>query len=205
MLLFIFPAPVFLPESYYVSIHLMLLFIFSFLVMVTVASISFNTSHVTLYRSRATVMLIFADVSIHLMLLFIPEIITDYIQAASFNTSHVTLYRSEAVVQMQPRPGFNTSHVTLYPPPWLRWSRVPSFQYISCYSLSFYSLSSCGHHHRFNTSHVTLYRDFCMDSKKESKSFNTSHVTLYRRLVFWSTSYEAVSIHLMLLFIEYWI
>ena len=60
------------------------------------------------------------------------------------------------------------------------WLRLASFQYISCYSLSVFCVRSYALLYRFNTSHVTLYR---------YEPVNTYHN-------------NAVSIHLMLLFIH---
>ena len=98
---------------------------------------SFNTSHVTLYRSSSIKskpdlqvsihhMLLFiifyrpnrqtlVQVSIHHMLLFIlgGEVLV-FPALASFNTSHVTLYRIHAVFRFSWQKRFNTSHVTLY-------------------------------------------------------------------------------------------
>ena len=54
---------------------------------------SFNTSHVTLYRSPNSI----RKLSIY-----------------CFNTSHVTLYPHSCTSVIPSRTGFNTSHVTLY-------------------------------------------------------------------------------------------
>ena len=119
--------------------------------------VRFNTSHVTLYHNRNG----FSDkpdyVSIHLMLLFIKEDLTDKQCSKRFNTSHVTLYQRKKIY-------IDTESL---------------FQYISCYSLSRMltrlSIPMCVSIHLmllfimrtgilmcypacFNTSHVTLYR-----------------------------------------------
>ena len=141
----------------WVSIHLMLLFIFFCILFLLSPSwfqyiscyslsvqgaaempwlISFNTSHVTLYREEVVWYGTENCVSIHLMLLFIvlakPK---QYAAWRSFNTSHVTLYHWRGfkrlyrwevsihlmllfIVSMAKQSGigsrFNTSHVTLY-------------------------------------------------------------------------------------------
>ena len=99
--------------------------------------ISFNTSHVTLYRKSIYrnwnisfvsihLMLLFINdrppeitywcwVSIHLMLLFITSLWPVSLRIWSFNTSHVTLYQ-----------GWCSCYICL----------PCVFQYISCYSLS---------------------------------------------------------------------
>ena len=121
--------------------------------------ISFNTSHVTLYRKSIYRNWNISFVSIHLMLLFIndrPPEITYWCWVSihlmllfiwmrglmrfwdwCFNTSHVTLYQMVSLLKNIIVNSFNTSHVTLY------------------------QLSSVGKNQglgRFNTSHVTLYQ-----------------------------------------------
>ena len=97
-----------------------------------------------------------------------------------------------------------------------------SFQYISCYCLSFSSLSSLGTGINFNTSHVTVYLSACNTSDKRFlisihlmllfitykvviqinwRYFNTSHVTVYRMKTKKTNGRIKISIHLMLLFI----
>ena len=98
----------------------------------------------------------------------------------SFNTSHVTLY--QLTVHIRPA-WYNVSihHMLLFivgvglvvPPP-------PSFQYITCYSLSNKWEESTLREKRFNTSHVTLYRLRMWKLSDICTSFNTSHVTLYQ-------------------------
>ena len=143
-----------------------------------------------------------------------------------FNTSHVTLYRLLPHHTLQQQHCFNTSHVTLYlsnhagPK-----SSIALFQYISCYSLSKTRTISANPSGCFNTSHVTLYQCCYVRNLSYTLRFNTSHVTLYlmcRRWLFhfqhrFNTSHvtlylngsysdnssNVVSIHLMLLFIEF--
>ena len=54
------------------------------------------------------------------------------------------------------------------------------FQYISCYSLSLQNLKKLHTDSCFNTSHVTLYRNFHGEMYFQEICFNTSHVTLYQ-------------------------
>ena len=138
MLLFIFDKPSFSFLSCKVSIHLMLLFIKTWLELESLSR-SFNTSHVTLYRAR---------------------LLRAYRLVWSFNTSHVTLYRGEMHIRGGVARRFNTSHVTLYQNLIFPAVKYMRFQYISCYSLSatlqrIDDLRIC-----FNTSHVTLYPSF---------------------------------------------
>ena len=55
------------------------------------------------------------------------------------------------------------------------------FQHISCYSLSQAINADTVANMRFNTSHVTLYRDGIATKNGYVGGFNTSHVTLYLR------------------------
>ena len=99
-----------------------------------------------------------------------------------FNTSHVTVYRLAGYVIHDNSLNFNTSHVTVYPEGMAESFEETSFQYISCYCLSYlihlkqYQLSlfqyiSC---YCLSNQHPTLMRDLA--------NFNTSHVTVYRKL-----------------------
>ena len=96
---------------------------------------------------------------------------------------------------------FNTSHVTVYHWHKRKLCRVccisihlmllfiqilsvcafvsPSFQYISCYCLSYNHNILPALLIYFNTSHVTVYRFPCVVSSILSRYFNTSHVTVY--------------------------
>ena len=118
---------------------------------------------------------------------------------------------------------FNTSHVTLYLTVKAGVSASPTFQYISCYSLSQPVPEQAEVIKSFNTSHVTLYQATEILSQQTYyvfqyiscyslsqpvpeqaeviKSFNTSHVTLYLFARIIILSWTVVSIHLMLLFI----
>ena len=98
-----------------------------------------------------------------------------------FNTSHVTLYQESASIWKVFQRCFNTSHVTLYLISGNKTSEKWKFQYISCYSLS-------------------RGKNFTGEIEN---SFNTSHVTLYLDGTITGIPDGLVSIHLMLLFIEY--
>ena len=77
------------------------------------------------------------------------------------------------------------------------------FQYISCYSLSEQQPEKVWRQECFNTSHVTLYHKGQKVYSSWSGGFNTSHVTLYRQLAAQLHKFLLVSIHLMLLFIDW--
>ena len=96
----------------------------------------FNTSHVIVYRLCAGMLPEEDEISIHLMLLFIPLIqhriavlilfqyiscyclsigvITECLYSANFNTSHVIVYRLFLTGSLWNPPNFNTSHVIVY-------------------------------------------------------------------------------------------
>ena len=78
------------------------------------------------------------------------------------------------------------------------------FQYISCYCLSVHKVLflSC-HHTHFNTSHVTVYHKIQLHLSIWFRNFNTSHVTVYQLHQTLHESLYFISIHLMLLFIDY--
>ena len=140
---------------------------------------SFNTSHVTLYRSLAILhaSLVFPfqyiscyslsgpmgrrvarlAVSIHLMLLFIREHIAEEARNNSFNTSHVTLYLAVLTVSAYQSSFQYISCYSLSDPLLFLYQFLRPFQYISCYSLSLTTWFQTGDFHSFNTSHVTLY------------------------------------------------
>ena len=99
----------------------------------------FNTSHITLYRKQSK--------SVRR-------------QVTCFNTSHVTLYLSMSIKFPHCKHCFNTSHVTLYRFLASFISRLNTFQYISCYSLSTCRFTLYQMALSFNTSHVTLYLIF---------------------------------------------
>ena len=97
-------------------------------------------------------------VSIHLMLLFIPDGLPEltgsiqfqYISCCylsemevtlvdhlvRFNTSHVVIYQRYRMEESMERKSFNTSHVVIYPPIFFIKRIKLLFQYISCCYLS---------------------------------------------------------------------
>ena len=101
-----------------------------------------------------------SEVSIHLMLLFINNRNIMECKEICFNTSHVTLYHENGKTIRGTGHSFNTSHVTLYRFLASFISRLNTFQYISCYSLSTCRFTLYQMALSFNTSHVTLYLIF---------------------------------------------
>ena len=99
----------------------------------------FNTSHVTLYRFNTIFFCLGFDVSIHLMLLFIRRLRSSAGRQSLLVSIHLMLLF--IIVQISEKGGEIV------------------FQYISCYSLSFCIQTIKRLLHRFNTSHVTLYRN----------------------------------------------
>ena len=99
------------------------------------------------------------EVSIHLMLLFIP-LCSAVNPLLSIVSIHLMLLFIRIVCELM--------------------SNSILFQYISCYSLSTDSYWSVILHRSFNTSHVTLYPGCNCSEYPVIPGFNTSHVTLYR-------------------------
>ena len=99
---------------------------------------------------------------------------------------------------------FNTSHVTLYRVLEIRLTlNRPKFQYISCYSLSYFSLSIFNSSMGFNTSHVTLYHCYAFSHVPTSVLVSIHLMLLFIFLMELRVlSIFSVSIHLMLLFIR---
>ena len=187
----------------WVSIHLMLLFIFfcilfllspSWFQYISCYSLSmrfimdllrrkcFNTSHVTLYptvkRSLTSSMKRFNTSHVTLYRELADCLDYDVIR---FNTSHVTLYHNQITTQESIKRSFNTSHVTLYrcKGPRKCPGSLVSIHLMLLFIYSRWSLMRTKW--RFNTSHVTLYLMFPFYDKREPRCFNTSHVTLYRQ------------------------
>ena len=162
-------------------------------------------------------------VSIHLMLLFIPDHIAWDEWEKCFNTSHVTLYPGvftllctktkfqyiscyslsirDGGIKMSKNKFQYISCYSLSTKDWYKHRENFMFQYISCYSLSPCTRPPFPLSHSFNTSHVTLYPLPFQLSKVTRRCFNTSHVTLYPMQSRRNSARNGVSIHLMLLFI----
>ena len=96
----------------------------------------FNTSHVTVYRTRVIRNGEVVKISIHLMLLFIR------MAAVGGERSIVFQYISCYCLSVSGFDSFISAHL---------------FQYISCYCLSGLSLGLFNDQADFNTSHVTVY------------------------------------------------
>ena len=157
------------------------------------------------------------------MLLFIGSILVKIAEDAEFQYTSCYSLSSSASCFSFLLPGFNTSHVTLYRckgPRKCPGSLVSihlmllfiekklsdmeqkiAFQYISCYSLSFWQNQNSMQLGEVSIHLMLLFISQRMNRIIRYLSFNTSHVTLYhwrgfKRLYRWE-----VSIHLMLLFI----
>ena len=136
------------------------------------------------------------------MLLFIKALPSFCPSPVHFNTSHVTVYQSSSFRLTLLIQHFNTSHVTVYPFSSPLTSGVIAFQYISCYCLSTPHMA----HRVLNGISIHLMLLFIlllMMLRSLLLHFNTSHVTVYRLRSGRDLPDEHISIHLMLLFIEY--
>ena len=97
-----------------------------------------------------------------------------------FNTSHVTVYRGATITRTQSGKYFNTSHVTVYRIPDTDEAFEMVFQYISCYCLSnsIQPLKSLFVKFQYIScyclSDLQIFLLHCL------RNFNTSHVTVYR-------------------------
>ena len=160
----------------------------------------FNTSHVTLYRKYSCQNSRRRWVSIHLMLLFIFFCILFLLSPSWFQYISCYSLSVQGAAEMPWLISFNTSHVTLYLQQMVADADEVTFQHISCYSLSDqYTVKPFS-----NTVSIHLMLLFILETVRdhpEYSRFNTSHVTLYREEVVWYGTENCVSIHLMLLFI----
>ena len=141
-----------------VSIHLMLQFI-SMVSQRPLSILSFNTSHVVVYRSLNARFSYASLVSIHLMLQFICKKSVSWVLGLSFqyiSCCSLSRYNTPCCV---PFNCFNTSHVVVY--------LIGTMIGAAC--------DVC-----FNTSHVVVYRGKSARLASMSTSFNTSHVVVYR-------------------------
>ena len=160
----------------------------------------FNISHVTLYRKYSCQNSRRRWVSIHLMLLFIFFCILFLLSPSWFQYISCYSWSVQGAAEMPWLISFNTSHVTLYLQQMVADADEVTFQHISCYSLSDqYTVKPFS-----NTVSIHLMLLFILETVRdhpEYSRFNTSHVTLYREEVVWYGTENCVSIHLMLLFI----
>ena len=140
-----------------VSIHLMLQFI-SMVSQRPLSILSFNTSHVVVYRSLNARFSYASLVSIHLMLQFICKKSVSWVLGLSFqyiSCCSLSRYNTPCCV---PFNCFNTSHVVVY--------RGKSARLASMST-------------SFNTSHVVVYRYMPALQTWRLPGFNTSHVVVY--------------------------
>ena len=148
------------PRTNHISIHLMLLFIF-FKSSTSHGESSFQYISCYCLSGRRDERVAIDIISIHLMLLFIPNGNAFILSRIwYFNTSHVTVYR----IILDRGQGVNAISIHLM------------LLFISCTSsvtvIYFY----------FNTSHVTVYQNQNSQYRKMNGNFNTSHVTVYHEL-----------------------
>ena len=142
--------------------------------------LSFNTSHVTLYRflyRQLRTYNTFQYISCYSLSCSYHSVL---LPPTRFNTSHVTLYRISSG-DCASATGFQ--YISCYSLSMLQHLHLihnRMFQYISCYSLSFLPVLVAKPRECFNTSHVTLYLMRQFLPLPPRFCFNTSHVTLYR-------------------------
>ena len=186
---------------------------------------NFNTSHVTVYRNSGLLPCRYYEISIHLMLLFIQDLLLSLLNIIEFQ--YISCYCLSWFLHRQVLSSwhFNTSHVTVYQNSTPSFNLISKFQYISCYCLS--SKASQGRCNKEISIHLMLLfiscnrtptasdasfqyiSCYCLSSCQQHSwqlvyNFNTSHVTVYQRLKSWMKSIHLISIHLMLLFITKW-
>ena len=123
-------------------------------------NIHFNTSHVTVYQQRNCTGSTRDIISIHLMLLFITVWMYHPCSRCSISIHLMLLFICNQ--NCDSRCG------------WL-------FQYISCYCLSVLSNHLGQRLRHFNTSHVTVYLFPEIVFFWTFSNFNTSHVTVYQK------------------------
>ena len=122
------------------------------------------------------------EISIHLMLKFIPGIPTDAVL--------LPLFQYISCWSLSEASGYET----------LVYAK---FQYISCWSLSMIFITQETMISNFNTSHVEVYLPASFFVRRNFSHFNTSHVEVYRRKFSCTIFAIIISIHLMLKFIRY--
>ena len=109
---------------------------------------------------------------------------------SGFNTSHVTLYLSVINILYSIFHRFNTSHVTLYPK--IRSDRKihPTFQYITCYSLSLHPWT----YHSFLL--VSIHHMLLFISVNHSEQNCSDWVSIHHMLLFIPRFIGILSIHM---------
>ena len=139
----------------------------------------FNTSHVTVYQPQCYQHQSLYLISIHLMLLFIVDVLATQGGLHNFNTSHVTVYLLyHLVVLFAIIISIHLMLLFIYS---LEDSVLPLLVISIHLMLLFIGIRiprvQC--HNHFNTSHVTVYL-FPIGTKPWNYwYFNTSHVTVY--------------------------
>ena len=148
---------------------------------ITTLSLSFNTSHVTLYR---------------------PLLMDNGLVAYRFNTSHVTLYRFLPSSSTRSQR-VSIHHMLLF----IALQRLQdlylySFQYITCYSLSWISRQRWRGHCRFQ--YITCYSLSVPSQSFSLAKYRFQYITCYSlsNSIILRTDQSGVSIHHMLLFIQ---
>ncbi len=163
----------------FISIHLMLLFIGICCKYNYGFNGYFNTSHVTVYRSRTHLIpnnLLFQYISCYCL-----SIRTGKKEQSSynFNTSHVTVYRQECINYGMTADAFQyISCYCLSQRNTIKEGANKQFQYISCYCLSSKRINLRGVIHiSIHLMLLFIYIGHYCD--KIQQDFNTSHVTVY--------------------------
>ena len=165
-------------QNYYISIHLMLLFIFSLCCFINSIKIFQYISCYCLSR-RIRIHRGINKISIHLMLLFI--LVFPFFATFFLRFQYISCY-------------------CLSMPLSFSSSSMPRFQYISCYCLSsFTAIKLCSY--AISIHLMLLFIVVFLLLQSFYLNFNTSHVTVYHILQLWTYTYFYISIHLMLLFI----
>ena len=143
---------------------------------------NFNTSHVTVYQSARLSVPVSVQISIHLMLLFIPPTPSQTdLYPSDFNTSHVTVYLihdtwicSVVLISIHLMLLFIRVHS-------VRISLYFIFQYISCYCLSATEGTTFVDKYWFQYISCYCLSSSFVHSAFRKSNFNTSHVTVYPR------------------------
>ena len=201
MLLFISARTIRKEHTYWVSIHLMLLFIpcrsdkYSPEYWFQYISCCYLSKQKFISGGKKAV-------SIHLMLLFILHLHT--IHSIAYPVSIHLMLLFIKILKTNPNFVYKFQYISccyLSEQKAIERIKIARFQYISCCYLSniigFCVSKKC----RFNTSHVAIYQPQNLWERMSDISFNTSHVAIYRSAHCSSGTPFAVSIHLMLLFI----
>ena len=166
----------------------------------------FNTSHVTVYPLQLCTALGPSLISIHLMLLFIASALFLLPPFGIISIHLMLLFIKVENPKIREETHFNTSHVTVYLYAGVSDPEVSSISiHLMLLFIGFLYVSESGTFIHFNTSHVTVYLNCVNINPQSSLNFNTSHVTVYHHRLFLFSSRFPISIHLMLLFILFFL